>query len=102
MSDELLAELGRAARKRMREAEQTALAAGVDFRPVGEADGIRVGDVVSIGHGESRYEVRRIDPRLSDMFDAGSGLVYMAAVRGLTGPFKGRVRRIRTTWLRVV
>lgn len=102
MSDEFLAEMGRAVRKRMREAEQAALAAGVDFRPVGEADGIRVNDVVVIGQGDSRYEVRRIDPQLSDLFDAGSGLVYLAAVRGLTGPFKGRLRRIRTTWLRVV
>jgi hypothetical protein len=100
MSEELLVQLGRELRKRMSATRREALERGVDFRPVGAADGISVGDVVSIGDAHSRYEVRRIDPQLSDPLDAASELVFFAGLRALTGPFEGRYRRIRTSSLR--
>ncbi len=102
MSDELLAALGREFRQRMNAVRREALEKGVDLLPVGEADGIKVGDVVTIGLSHSRYVVKRIDPQLSDPLDATSDLVFLAGLRGLSGPFEGRFRRIRTRLLRRV
>jgi|GEM_PF-5316608 len=97
---ELAMEIQMAAEKRMREANERARSEGIDFRPVADAEGIRVGDVVTIGQAKSRYEVKRIDPQLSDPFDAASELVFMAGVRGLSGPFEKVVRRIPARALR--